>query len=155
MPNKFTCAYDRLLSKIKKNVPTSDLYYTTTTITSALKQKKKRKELKYEITTSKYADYLNLNRKTREYFNSVLKQGSNDYFMDQLSKTCLNGLIIEVKLTGKVTEGIIIHEGRNTVYFVTKMNKVKEFNKKNKNFIVKIENRRYLMIGSNLKHNRF
>lgn len=153
--------FDYLKSIITTNIPNHNLFYSLkeikTTITNTLQNnnKEKRKELKKNLKQFTYDEANKINIIVEQTLIQILNTGTEEYFMQQLYKFPLTGLKIEVYLSQKLTQGIIVLETKNTIHIVTSEHKTKQFYKRNSIFIILINLNRYLIIGSNLKLNRF
>ena len=153
--------FDYLKSIITANIPDYDLFYsfkqikTAITNTSSNNSKEKRKELKKNLKKLTYDEVSRINIIAEQTLMQILNTGTEEYFMQQLYKFPLTGLKIEIYLNQKLIQGIIALETKNIIYIVTSEYKTKQFYKKNLVFVILINLNRYLIIGNNLKLNRF
>lgn len=151
-------AFDKIIQQVKQNQPESELIYAFTEEKTEMqtnkRKKKERRELYNEIKNVKYGDVVEINKQAESMCFKFKENATEEYFMKQLYKLPLNGLFIEVKLTGKTTFGFIVHESKCRIFIITEANKIKQFDKKGKNFILHLKDAKYLIIGDNLKLTR-
>ena len=144
--------FDRIAKEIKNNKPTEELYFSFKDAMNDNKQM--RKELKSEIKRYKYKEILIIREKVEKECYLSMKNTTDEYFMEQLYKKPLVGFKINVMFGDNEMDGCIIHESKNMIYFVTENDDVKMFNKQNKNFIICLYDKKYLVIGEYLKIGR-
>ena len=123
-----------------------------------LNKLKQQLQIHLQITVKKNEKNLKkirINIIAEQTLMQILNTGTEEYFMQQLYKFPLTGLKIEIYLNQKLIQGIIALETKNIIYIVTSEYKTKQFYKKNLVFVILINLNRYLIMGNNLKLNRF
>lgn len=155
-------AYDKLLSSIKSNIPSSSLFYSTTvqdknnskrskiSKNNSKNSKISRSEISSDIKSLSYSQLLCINSLVEREFSLILTNNTVEYFMQRLYEYPLVGM--KVEMSG--ISGIIMHESRNRIHIVTEKNKKREMEKKGSVFIVEISSRRYLLLGEHMRMNR-
>ncbi|KAL6122609.1 hypothetical protein NUSPORA_00279 [Nucleospora cyclopteri] len=114
---------------------------------------------KRELTSIKYEDMLIIHGEHKEYMKKLQGNKNSKIMAENLYKADLTGAFIVVQRNKKKgtyeCDGIIVQETKNTIIVITKSNKIKRFIKDKIEFILYIEDMKYLFIGKNLKYNRF
>ncbi|KAM0687864.1 hypothetical protein COBT_000888 [Conglomerata obtusa] len=134
-------------SRITNNTYQHSFSFHTPTIT------KPKPKAKIAKTThiANYEEYLKINKMHKEYLRELKSGMSHDAFMSVLYKAELTGAMIYCKL-GK---GIVIEERINVVRIVEESGKVKCLIKNFVDFVLELDDIKYIFFGKKFFKNRF